>query len=41
MIGLPVCEEVLTHLRKLRPEPRPALRLALKGRANGQGAIRG
>lgn len=40
MIEVRVREEVLDYLRKLPPEPRHALRLAIKGLANEQGDIR-
>jgi mRNA-degrading endonuclease RelE of RelBE toxin-antitoxin system len=40
MIEVRVGEEVLDYLRKLPPEPRHALRLAIKGLAQEQGEIR-
>jgi mRNA-degrading endonuclease RelE of RelBE toxin-antitoxin system len=40
MIAVRVREEVLDYLRKLPPEPRHALRLAIKGLADEQGDIR-
>ena len=40
MIAVRVREEVLDHLRKLPPEPRHAVRLAIKGLAGEQGDIR-
>jgi mRNA-degrading endonuclease RelE of RelBE toxin-antitoxin system len=40
MIGVRVREEILDYLRKLPPEPRHALRLAIKDLAHERGDIR-
>ncbi len=40
MIAVRVTEEVLDHLRKLPPQPRHALRVAIKALAKERGDIR-
>ena len=40
MIAVRVREEVLDYLRKLPPQPRHALRVAIKAQANERGDIR-
>lgn len=40
MIGVRVREEVMVYLRKLPPDPRHALRQAIKGLAEERGDIR-
>lgn len=40
MIGVRVREEVMDYLRKLPPDPRHALRQAIKGLAEERGDIR-
>ncbi|MCE9586686.1 MAG: hypothetical protein K8R57_00015 [Verrucomicrobia bacterium] len=40
MIGVRVTDEVMEYLRKLPPQPRHALRCAIKGLAKEQGDIK-